>query len=201
MPIGNLTSQYFGNFYMSILDHFVKDTLGVSYFLRYMDDMLLFADDKAYLHQIHSQIRPFLNHRLLLDFKEETSLLAPVYQGMPFLGFRIYPGLIRLQRAGWHRFKRQVKKKETAYIEGDITEEHLIQSVQSMLAHVQHAQTLRLRRDFSHRSTHHPRMRSYTARTASYGAATSTITPRTCDPHSTIGTSLAIATTTLACAC
>jgi RNA-directed DNA polymerase len=49
LPIGNLTSQFFANVYLNGLDHFVKETLHVHKYLRYVDDFLLFADDWQFL--------------------------------------------------------------------------------------------------------------------------------------------------------
>jgi len=47
VPIGNLTSQFFANLYLDGLDHFVKEQLKASAYLRYVDDMILLADDKT----------------------------------------------------------------------------------------------------------------------------------------------------------
>ena len=55
LPIGNQTSQFFANVYLDPLDHFVKDRLGLSY-VRYVDDFLVFADDKRRLHEVREQI-------------------------------------------------------------------------------------------------------------------------------------------------
>ena len=148
LPIGNLTSQYFANFYLGHQDHYIKDELGVKGYLRYMDDMLLFGDDKETLHRLCAQVRAFLRDELALELKEESIRVAPVSQGISFLGFRIFPRLIRLQRSGWARFKRSVRAREQAYMKGDIDEKALVQSVQSLLGHVQHADTLRLRQRF-----------------------------------------------------
>ncbi len=46
VPIGNLTSQYFANLYLSGFDHFIKDTLGIKRYVRYMDDMCLWGNNK-----------------------------------------------------------------------------------------------------------------------------------------------------------
>jgi hypothetical protein len=86
--------------------------------------------------------------RLCLELKEESTILAPVFQGVPFLGVRVYPGMIRLQRAGWTRLKRKVRQREEAYRMGQLDERGLVQSVQSLLGHLQHASTWRLRRGF-----------------------------------------------------
>ena len=44
LPIGNLTSQYFANFYLGVFDHYAKEKMQVKGYVRYMDDVLLFAD-------------------------------------------------------------------------------------------------------------------------------------------------------------
>ena len=67
IPIGSLTSQHFANLYLDRLDHFVKDTLRVKGYLRYMDDFLLFSDDKAILHVYHSYLKTFLHDKLKLE--------------------------------------------------------------------------------------------------------------------------------------
>lgn len=41
LPIGNYTSQYFCNFYLSLFDHWIKEVKGVKYCLRYMDDIII----------------------------------------------------------------------------------------------------------------------------------------------------------------
>ena len=148
LPIGNLTSQYLAGFYLSPLDHFIKDHRGVRAYLRYMDDLVLFADNKAVLHRHQAAIRRFLGEKLSLALKDRATQLAPVSQGLPFLGFQVFPGLVRLQRAGWSRFKQKVRAREQAFREGILDEPDLVQSVQSLLAHVQHGQTRRLRQHF-----------------------------------------------------
>ena len=152
LPIGNLTSQYFANFYLGYLDHLMKDERGVRCYIRYMDDILIFADEKALLHRYLSETRRFLQDRLLLDIKQKATFLAPVSQGIPFLGVRVFPGLIRLQRSAWTRFKRKLRDRERAYAEGEIDEGTFVQSVQSLLGHIRHANTYHLRRGFFHSS-------------------------------------------------
>jgi hypothetical protein len=99
LPIGNLASQHFANLYLGELDHHLKERKRVKGYLRYMDDLLLFANDKARLHRLLAAIRRFLLERLNLFFKENTTLVAPVGEGIPFLGFRVYPGVRRAESA------------------------------------------------------------------------------------------------------
>ncbi|MEW6209733.1 MAG: reverse transcriptase domain-containing protein [Acidobacteriota bacterium] len=146
MPIGNLTSQHFANFYLSELDHFSKERLRVKGYLRYMDDFLIFGDDKRGLRETISAVRSFLEDRLLLELKEETLVLAPVRVGLEFLGFRVFPNLLRVDRRKWTRFKRRVRELESAYLQGEISEEEMAQRVSSMVAHISHADTLAARK-------------------------------------------------------
>ena len=146
MPIGNLTSQHFANSYLSDLDHFIKERLWVKGYLRYMDDFLVFGDDKGELRKTLSAVREFLKERLLLELKEESLLLAPVFLGFEFLGFRVFPKLIRVDRKKWTRFKLKVRGLELSYLAGGISEDELALRVSSMVAHVLHADTLAARR-------------------------------------------------------
>jgi hypothetical protein len=146
LPIGNLTSQYFANVYLGELDHFLKDRLCVKGYVRYMDDVLVFAADKAVLHELHATLRTFVRERLCLGLKARASRVLPVSQGIPFLGFRIFPAMLRVQRNRWAQFRHKVRKREWQYAQGVIDEAELAQCVASMIGHVVHADTLAARR-------------------------------------------------------
>jgi RNA-directed DNA polymerase len=148
LPIGNLTSQYFANLYLGALDHLVKDRLGLRGYVRYMDDFLIFAADKPRLHDTLATVRTFLHTALRLGLKEQAVRLAPVTQGIPFLGCRIFPRLIRLNSRTWARVRRRIRGLEAAYRRGLIDEATLVRSVTSMLGHIRHADTLAARRRF-----------------------------------------------------
>jgi hypothetical protein len=57
IPIGNQTSQFFANVYLDPLDHFLKDRLGIKGYVRYVDDFLVFSDDKRHLADVREGIR------------------------------------------------------------------------------------------------------------------------------------------------
>ena len=146
VPIGNLTSQYFANLYLGELDHYVKDRLRLPGYIRYMDDIAVFADDKPRLHLAIAAIRDFLYETLRLELRDERTLLSPVAQGVPFLGFRVFPGLIRLDGRKLARLRRRVRVREAAYRLGRIDEDDLAQSVRSMVGHVCHTDSLQARK-------------------------------------------------------
>jgi len=152
LPIGNLTSQHFANLYLGKLDHEMKDRRRAGAYMRYMDDMLLFADDKQELHRHLLYLDDFARNSLALSLKAGATVIAPVCDGVPFLGFRIFPNLIRLQRKSLTRFKRRLRSHESAYVRGDMDIESLTCSIQSMIAHMSHADTLSLRRSLLHGS-------------------------------------------------
>lgn len=146
IPIGNLTSQHFANFYLDKLDHFVKDALRVKAYIRYMDDFILFGKDKKELQQLEAKISDFLFQRLRLKLKEKSILLAPCRTGVPFLGFRIFAGLIRMKQENKKRWIKKLKRRMKEYERGEIDEQTYARCLNSMTEHVKTANTLHFRR-------------------------------------------------------
>lgn len=147
IPIGSLTSQHFANFYLDKLDHYIKESLGVSGYLRYMDDFILFGNQKEELHVFKSKISRFLEEELHLQLKEKACLLAPCMSGVPFLGFRLFPGLIRLKQENKRRSLRKLKKRNREYGKGKIDEAKYARSLMSITEHLKTANSYHLRRD------------------------------------------------------
>jgi hypothetical protein len=85
---------------------------------------------------------------LRLELKERAIVMAPVTEGISFLGFRVFPGMVRLKPDKWARFRRRVREREAAYIAGEIDEDELARTVSSMVGHILHADTLEARRNF-----------------------------------------------------
>ena len=154
LPIGNLTCQFFANVYLNELDQFIKHQLKCRYYLRYVDDMVLLAEEPDQLHTWHQQITQFLASRLQLRLRPDVRL-QPVSHGINFLGYIVYPHhcLVRrrvvahlrerlqvLQHGAWHTGPVQAVLQ--------LTEEWLTQ-LQSTLAsywgHFSHANSLGLR--------------------------------------------------------
>ena len=148
IPIGNLTSQHFANFHLSGLDHYIKEDLSIEGYVRYMDDMVLWADEKDTLRDAAARIEGYLKDRLRLRVKEGGLLLAPVLQGLPFLGFRIFPGVVRIDRRGWRRFRRKVMAVDRKLISGAVGHDTWQRSMASLVGHLQQADTRNLRASF-----------------------------------------------------
>jgi len=151
IPIGNLTSQYFANFYLSGLDHLIKEYLRIEGYVRYMDDLVLFADEKDTLWEALGQIEEYLEKELCLNLNEEGILLAPVSQGLSFVGFRVFPGVIRIARRGWRRFRRKMMAVDARLAANTMDVETWRRSTASMVGHLCQAQTRNLRAPFFRR--------------------------------------------------
>lgn len=145
LPIGNLTSQNWGNWYLNALDQFVKHHLKCRAYLRYCDDFLLFADDKANLWAWRSAIVDFLT-TLRLTLHTDRAQVYPVKNGIPWLGFRVFPTHRRLLRRNIRRFMRRFRAQRDAYHRGELTLEELQISLDAWIAHAAHGNTYQLRR-------------------------------------------------------
>ncbi len=146
LPIGNLTSQFWANVYLHELDKFVKHQLRCPAYLRYMDDFVLFSDNKAQLQDWKVAVRDFLASRLRLVLHPKKSLVFPVKVGVDFCGFRLYPTHRRLRRSSVRRFVRRFRHQREAYRRGELSLDEMNTSVQSWIAHAAHGDTWRLRR-------------------------------------------------------
>lgn len=96
VPIGNYLSQYFGNLYLSKLDHKIKEYYKVEYYFRYCDDIVIIHKDKEFLHFILMQIKIEL-HTLDLELKRNYCV-RPISEGLDFLGVVVYAGYSKIRK-------------------------------------------------------------------------------------------------------
>jgi len=108
IPIGNLTSQHFANSYLGFVDHFVKESLRIPAYVRYMDDMALWSDEREELKAGLKKLGCFLGDVLRLQIKEHP-YLNRTRHGMEFLGFRVLPDRFLVGRRAGRRFVRRVR--------------------------------------------------------------------------------------------
>ncbi len=146
LPIGNLSSQFWANVYLHELDKFVKQELRCPAYLRYMDDFVLFSDDKTQLHEWRQAIQTFLAQNLRLLLHPRKSVTFPTHTGLDFCGFRLYPTHRRLRRSSVRRFVRRFRWQRAAYQRGELPLESVHTSVRSWIAHAAHGDTWRLRK-------------------------------------------------------
>jgi retron-type reverse transcriptase len=137
IPIGNLTSQFFGNVMLDPLDHFLKEEKRCRGYVRYADDFMVFGDDKAELHAVLVATRGFLaDYRLALH--PHKCQVFRVADGVPFLGWQVFPDHRRLRRATGVRIQRGLRRLAEAYGRGEVDLPRVRASVASWIGFLRH---------------------------------------------------------------
>ncbi|MEN0005607.1 MAG: RNA-directed DNA polymerase [Bacteroidota bacterium] len=135
LPIGNLTSQFWGNVYLNRFDHFIKEKLGVSGYLRYVDDFVLFGTDKAQLWAWKQDCTRYLENVRLRIHPDKTQVYR-VADGVPFLGFTIYPNGRRVQKAKLKRHRRHLRRMLAERKVHQLKPQQLEDSLNAWLGHI-----------------------------------------------------------------
>jgi len=144
LPIGNLTSQFWANCYLNPFDHFVKRELGCEGYLRYVDDSLLFADDKPTLWAWREAVTwQSARYRLTIHPGAHP---RPTAEGFPFLGFVVYPTHRRLKRRKAVDYRRRLKRLVAEWVAGERTQEAVVESLLGWINHARYGDTWGLRR-------------------------------------------------------
>ena len=117
IPLGFYTSQWFANYYLTGLDHYIKNELGATYYIRYMDDMVIFGSNKRKLWKVLEGIREYLA-KLGLRLKGNYQLARFQYcqrgktrgKFLDFLGFRFYRDHTTMRRKIMLKISRKAKR-------------------------------------------------------------------------------------------
>ena len=109
LPIGFLTSQWFSNYILQNLDYFIKQKLKTKYYLRYMDDLVLFGRNKKELHRSIRSIAEFLEKEDL-KLKENWQLFKLDKRALDVMGFRFYRNKTTLRKSLMLRISRKAAK-------------------------------------------------------------------------------------------
>ena len=124
IPIGNYTSQYFANIYLDKLDKYIKYELGIKYYCRYMDDMILILRNKDECKIIINKIRLFLSNKLHLELNDK-SRYYPGYMGVNFCGYRIYECYLLVRNRCKKEIRRKIRLWNKEYNIGNINMLHV----------------------------------------------------------------------------
>ena len=149
LPIGNLTSQLFGNIYLNALDHFVKRNLKIKNYGRYVDDFILVHKDKEYLKSLIPIIRDYLSKELMLTLHERKIYLQHYSKGVKYLGSVIKPHRIYVANRTKGNFYENIQKQNEIVRDHKPTEEEkdkFISSMNSYLGILQHYKTHKIRK-------------------------------------------------------
>ena len=145
LPIGTLMSQYFANLYLDGLDRFVKEELRCRAYVRFMDDFVLWHDQRPRLERWREVIRGCLGRCLALQLKP-TARLGSTREGMPFLGLRVFGDVLLPGRRARRRFRGRLRQYETAFVRGELAEADLQRRLGALAAFVEQGRCDRWRR-------------------------------------------------------
>lgn len=137
LPIGNLTSQYFANNYLSSLDHMIKEDLHIPAYARYMDDMLLACDSRTELKQAVSMVNDYAKTVLRLQLK------PPIYRnsenGVEFLGYKVFYHHLELTGRSKKRYRKKLLDYEKKRLSGKWSETDYRRHVEPLVSFTDHA--------------------------------------------------------------
>lgn len=149
LPIGNLTSQIFANFYLNGFDHFIKEKLNIKYYGRYVDDFIIIHKDKYYLKESIQLIDDYLNSGLGLKLHPRKRYLQHYSKGVPFLGVNIKPNRIYIGNRTKNNFYQAIVAQNKIVNDHRPTmeeQQEFQSSMNSYLGILRHYNTYRLRK-------------------------------------------------------
>lgn len=145
MPIGNFTSQWFGNLYLNELDMRVKHSYKIKAYLRYCDDFIFLGNNKRYLRWISKDVEEFLYSHLKLKMSKNN--LFKTSQGIDFLGYRHFPNhYLKLRKSTMKRFKRKINHIKAMLNNNEVFDyDYMLSSMISYDGWLSHANTYHLK--------------------------------------------------------
>lgn len=137
MPIGNLTSQLFANIYLNELDQFCKHVLGIHYYIRYMDDIIVIVNGKDQANEIKERITTYLYERLRLDVNQKTTI-RPAHLPVEFVGYIVTAHSMKLRKPTVQRIKCALRAICSHYFAGEMSQkefERRVASYEGIMSH------------------------------------------------------------------
>jgi RNA-directed DNA polymerase len=150
LPIGNLTSQIFANFYLNVFDHFIKNKLAIRFYGRYVDDCVLVHQSKEYLEYLTVKLRNFLRLELKLELHPKKIYLQYYTKGVEFLGVVIKPNRMYISNRTKGNFYAAIMKQNDVVDSGSPIKEEkdaFLCSMNSYLGIMRQYKSYNIRKD------------------------------------------------------
>ena len=145
MPLGNLTSQFFANVYLSELDYFVKHTLRAKYYLRYVDDFIILERNRELLENYRKEIDSFLRESLKIELHPDKTKIIPLGAGVQLLGFRAFYHFRILKKSNVRRVLGRLELFRSKYAAGEIEQSEILLSNSGWQGYAMMGNTFKLR--------------------------------------------------------
>lgn len=136
IPIGALTSQWLANLYFDPVDHFIKDDMGLRFYLRYMDDFVIIGPTKQWCQTVLDNVRDFLAcRRLTLNPKTD---IFPASHGVDFVGYRHWVDRVLPRKRTVKRARKAFRSFPVRYARGEIDLDYIRPRVASFTGYMGH---------------------------------------------------------------
>lgn len=142
IPIGNYLSQYFGNIYLNWFDHWIKENLGMQYYIRYCDDGVILSQDKTSLNELKDIMTDYLENHLELTLNKKTRIFPVDSTGIDFLGYRHFRNYTLLRKSSAARFKKKIYHIEMHH--ESMNPQSIISSIMSYVGWLKHCDSYHL---------------------------------------------------------
>jgi hypothetical protein len=109
IPLGNYTSQWFGNLYLNSFDHWIKEEKRIKHYFRYCDDLVILGKNKEFLHILRKSIQLCIGKNLKLELSK-YQIFPVISRGINFVGYVSYHSHIMLRKSIKKRLKRMIMK-------------------------------------------------------------------------------------------
>jgi len=141
LPIGNLSSQYFANVYLTPMDQYAKRHLKVRWYARYVDDIVMIGHDPGELLKQFRELARFAERELCIKFHPNKTHINRVERGVNFCGYMLLPHRRYVRRSTVRSMRGVVRSEER---ESD--PQRWRDRLQSYMGTCKHANSYRLRR-------------------------------------------------------
>ena len=148
LPIGFYTSQWFANFYLEGLDHYIKEQLHVKCYLRYVDNLVLVGANKRELHKALFEISKYLAG-IGLRLKGNYQVFRFSYtdkhgkekgRAFDFMGYRFFRNKVIIRRKIFYKIMRKVRKVSRL----KIIDVHSARQITCYMGYIKHTNSYKL---------------------------------------------------------
>lgn len=137
LPIGNMSSQFLSIFFLNELDHEIVHKYHMKYYVRYMDDMLIFCEDRERLKKIKKVIQDTLEKKYLLRVNEKKSSIVELGKGVNFCGYRFRvidkKTVMNVSKDTIVRVKKRIKEVSFLYRRGLMSDRKVFCSINTYM--------------------------------------------------------------------
>lgn len=148
LPIGFYTSQWFANFYLEGLDHYIKEQLHMKCYLRYVDNLVLVGANKRELHKALFEISKYLAG-IGLKLKGNYQVFRFSYtdkqgnekgRAFDFMGYRFFRNKVIIRRKIFYKIMRKVRKVSRL----KIIDVHSARQITCYMGYIKHTDSYKL---------------------------------------------------------